>query len=831
MATGPEFEGSAGIPVGFPRPFPGLPPCSHERLAPSPITLHHVFGMPLPSHLLPFVVGGILLVGLALAWWAGYGLGVYRSHRTFGRLTAQQQRQQEVDRERLRLTLEKVQADLAKAAADLEQMNAERRRALSDRARLEREAAEAQELLRDAAATRVSLESELRKQRELQQHARATQSALDTEVRLRQETEKALSAAGAAVAKAHKQLANAEAACALERQRVMELTRAEEEVTSRLAQQATRLQQQATQLQVLERRLEEMMVLEPQLAVAGRRIGSLERELAEVTQVASTVGAVELDREELAARLEMAAVAARIATKEADRYRTEVLEKTQELTSKRQELALVRGEQKAQAEELEQGRQAQQSLTSVQSELRQLRANVDQQKLNMGQLGARAELAERALEEQRRAQETLATELRQSRAREQSYQAQGDELSALRAELEVEQQRVREQMGTQAAHERLEKELQAARRQLLFQKEQTEELDRLRELLQRARDEQRTSLEAERRLLTTEAELEAVRKELLAATRRLEEVSGGREGATPQRHDSLRAKALGEELDVERAAARELRGRLQLAEGQLLDLERLRGDNRALREEASELRQHQEASLLLEQLQSDHRKLRLEWELATRRVEELSAEREELTTLRGDAEQQKQLGQEVQELRRREHVLEAQIYGLGQTPETQTSNVLAPTVSVGTRAAEIETAMASLVAGGQRTVVLADRQGFAVASGGESLSQDGLAAFSALVGDVARRAGTLLPLGTVEWVRVIDKNHTQLSCRLFEWGSESFTLSTLGQSAVDPETVDQVMSQVATRITTDESHGSEEEPAPGPTAPRDHPPPAAQRGP
>ena len=156
-----------------------------------------------PSYISPFIVAAAALLGLILAPWVGYGFGVHRAKRAFGRLFAARQQEEEADRERLQHALEKAQKDLAKTALDLEKMGEERHRAFSDRARFEREATESNELLRGAAAIRASLESDLRKQRETQQFARDVQAALDAEIRLRQETDKALSAAGAATAKAH----------------------------------------------------------------------------------------------------------------------------------------------------------------------------------------------------------------------------------------------------------------------------------------------------------------------------------------------------------------------------------------------------------------------------------------------------------------------------------------------------------------------------------------------------------------------------------------------------------------------------------------------------
>ncbi len=756
-----------------------------------------------PSYISPLIVAAAILLGLVLALWAGYGFGVHRARRAFKRLVAARQQEEEADRERLRLTLEKAQKDLAKAALDLEKMGEERHRAFSDRARFEREATESTELLREAAAIRAALESDLRKQRETQQFARDVQAALDAEIRLRQETDKALSAAGAATAKAHQQLAETKAELIDARQHATDLANRHEATQLRLTQQTASLRELSAQVELQERQLEDVTDLEQQLAAAQARGATLERELAQVTEVASTVSAVNLDREELEVRLEMAAAAVRIARKEADRYRAESVEQGQRLTENKRELTLLRATTRQQEQKLEEQQDASADLPALRQEFGQLRIKLEQQSLGMKQLAARASSAEQSAEEQRRACETLELELRQLRVNEQSHHQQAAELSELRSNLESLQQKSRELAELCTVRERLDKELASARTRLQFCEDQTQELDRLRDQLQRSRDEQQAYLEAERRLLATQAELRGLRLELEAAKGRLEEQRNLGEANAAPRRDSVRIKALGDELEQERSAGKELRGRLQVASAQLSDLERLRVDNCALREEAAELREHKDATLALEQLQSEHRKLRLEWELSARRIKELSTEREELLLLRGDAEQQRVLAQEVKDLRCRERILEAQIYGIGQTPETLVRDSVPPPAVTGTRASEIEVGIASLLTQGQRTVVLADRQGFPIVANGERLTQDGLAAFSALAGDAAKRAETLMPLGTVQWLKVIDKNHTQISCRFFDCGTEHFTLSTIGQSVPSLETVDAVIATVMSKMTAE----------------------------
>ena len=314
--------------------------------------------MPFPPHIFPNIVRGVVLLGLVLALWLAYRLGLNRAKRAFGRLALARKLEEEADRDRLRLTLDKTQQDLAQAAVDLERMSEERRRAFSDRAHFEQEATEAQELLRDAAAVRATIEAELRRLRESNRAARDVKAALDSEVRLRQETDKALAAAGAAAAKAHQQLAEANAEIAMERRQAADFARQHEQAQARLAQQASIVRELTAHVEQLERRGEDMTDIEQQLVVAQSRVTSLEHELAKVTEVASTVGEVRLDREELEARLEMAATAARIARKEAERYRSQAIEQSQKLTENKQEVAQLRAATRQREQQLAEGQAA-----------------------------------------------------------------------------------------------------------------------------------------------------------------------------------------------------------------------------------------------------------------------------------------------------------------------------------------------------------------------------------------------------------------------------------------------------------------------------------------
>ena len=104
---------------------------------------------------------------------------------------------------------------------------------------------------------------------------------------------------------------------------------------------------------------------------------------------------------------------------------------------------------------------------------------------------------------------------------------------------------------------------------------------------------------------------------------------------------------------------------LAAAQAKLADLALLQEENRRLRDEAAELRMHQEASGELERLTAAHKQIRLDAELMARRLQELLHDQAELAPLRAQAAEAASLAEEVEYLRRREKDLEAQLYASG----------------------------------------------------------------------------------------------------------------------------------------------------------------------
>jgi hypothetical protein len=226
--------------------------------------------------------------------------------------------------------------------------------------------------------------------------------------------------------------------------------------------------------------------------------------------------------------------------------------------------------------------------------------------------------------------------------------------------------------------------------------------------------------------------------------------------------------------------AKDAKIELAAAQAKLAELERVLEENRRLRDEVAELRTHQEASGELERLTAAHKQVRLDAELMARRLQELLHDQAELGPLRAQAAEAASLAEEVEYLRRREKDLEAQLYASGSYSSREVP-ALSGELPVVRPISDLETNLSELVAqGGPRTAVLADKQGFLIAAAGESVAEEGLAAFAAVAGEMVARARMLLPLADVDSVRVTDANRMVLTCHLFDSAGEGLGIATLG---------------------------------------------------
>lgn len=247
---------------------------------------------------------------------------------------------------------------------------------------------------------------------------------------------------------------------------------------------------------------------------------------------------------------------------------------------------------------------------------------------------------------------------------------------------------------------------------------------------------------------------------------------------------------------------------LAAAQAKLAEMDHLLEENRKLRDEVAELRPHQDDKNALENLTLEHKRLQLDAELMARKVQELQHIEDEITTLRVQATEAASLLEEVRFLRRREKDLEAQIFatsvrGQADLPAIHTDPALHSTLT------DMESSLRSLITqDGPCTSVLADAQGFLIAGVGEPPTQEGLAAFAAVAGDMISRARMLLPLSEGKSVRVADKNQMVLTCHLFESDGQGLGLCTLGPGDPNPIPTSQALVDLATIMTPPPSEGN-----------------------
>jgi hypothetical protein len=301
-------------------------------------------------------------------------------------------------------------------------------------------------------------------------------------------------------------------------------------------------------------------------------------------------------------------------------------------------------------------------------------------------------------------------------------------------------------------------------------------------------------------LSAMESSAATVRVEWQEAQIRLRQLDQLRQENAILREEKVHAEVSAHKLATREGDAREAWVQLAAAQAKLSDLERLLEENRTLRDEVADLRLHGEASVELERLTAEHKRLRLDAELMARRLQELLQDQTELADLRARAHDLQALGEEVSYLRRREKDLEAQLYASGSVGrDDQPATAGVPALhSVGT---DMEASLRTLVRpDGARSAVLADTQGFLIASAGEPMPQEGMAAFTAIASEMVARTRILLPLADVDSIRVSDTNRIVLCCRLFETDGQGLGVATLGPGEPSVPEADRVVNELAVAV-------------------------------
>jgi hypothetical protein len=436
---------------------------------------------------------------------------------------------------------------------------------------------------------------------------------------------------------------------------------------------------------------------------------------------------------------------------------------------------------------------------AVRHELEQLRAEVIRHKAERERLSgesrqhaARADEALRALEELR-----SQTQARVRKQAEESEQADGRAQEAAAVE-----QGLRERIAElEAEKARLAQEFEHVRAEPDTRREELDSLKvRLRAAEEVAAHEREQVGQAAEAARTAEAR--AQDRERLAqenAVLREQQAQAGQEARQQAgREDELR------DAKVELAAA----------QAKLAELGRALEENSRLRDEVAELRTHEEASGELARLTAVHKQVRLDAELMARRLQELLRDQAELAPLRAQAAEAAALADEVAYLRQREKDLEAQLYASGFYASREMA-ALSSELLVQTPVTDLESGLSMLVGeGGPRTAVLADAQGFLIAGAGESVAQEGLAAFAAVAGEMVARARMLLPLASIESVRVTDANSMVLTCHLFDSAGEKLGVATLGPGEPKADSTARAIVGLGAIVSGVESGGGKGEPEP-----------------
>ncbi len=425
-------------------------------------------------------------------------------------------------------------------------------------------------------------------------------------------------------------------------------------------------------------------------------------------------------------------------------------------------------------------------------ELGQLRAEVGRHEAERARLveeleQRRAESERLAAEQARLVEEHVLWEAERDGLQQALLAAEGREREALRRIAEVEASWQGRVVAADEALRSTQASAQAEKQRLVEQLERVEAagqdgLAEKSELAIRLRAlEEAVAHEREQGRIADEA-LRAAETRLATLDRLVQENAGLR----AQQAELVREAEWQAGRGDEAREVKDVKVELAAAQAKLVELGDVLEENRRLRDEAAELRQHQEASGELERLTIAHKQLRLDAELMARRLQELLQDRNELVSLRAQAAEAASLVEEVAYLRRREKDLEAQLYASGLYASREMP-VVSGELLAQNPVSDMETNLHSLVGpGGPRTAVLADAQGFLIAGAGESAVQEGLAAFAAVAGEMVSRARMLLPLAEVDSVRVTDRNSMVLTCRLFDSAGEGLGMATLGPG--EPET-------------------------------------------
>jgi hypothetical protein len=297
-----------------------------------------------------------------------------------------------------------------------------------------------------------------------------------------------------------------------------------------------------------------------------------------------------------------------------------------------------------------------------------------------------------------------------------------------------------------------------------------------------------TELAEKDRILTgVTEETSSLRIELQTAAAKLSLHDRTNDEVVALREQAKELDAIKIDLEITCGEAKELRVKIQAAQAKLAEIDRVVEENRELRITNSELEEHRDSTPELERLRAEHKQLRIEADLLQRRMDTLDAKEAELIDLRSKVHELSIVASEVEDLRNREMSLQARLFAGGrQTPSPRIPRESQLPDGTPILQNDMECSLDSLMREkSARSAVLADGNGFVIANAGDSAAEEGLAAFTGLVGEMTKRARAFLPLGVLDSLKIFDSNGIAISCRFFDSAGTSYALATVNNQ--EPE--------------------------------------------
>jgi hypothetical protein len=390
------------------------------------------------------------------------------------------------------------------------------------------------------------------------------------------------------------------------------------------------------------------------------------------------------------------------------------------------------------------------------------------------------------------------------------------------------------------ANERLA-ELSSAKQSLSTEQSQLhDELDALRWEVTSAREAVST---AESNHSNLEAELHRVRQEFDAVRRTLE----AKTLAWEQERDQLKMTVSGLSLEIqnEHQAARILERRwvqaepvaqvqgstpspnaegvsidyrLARSEALELELEELRDERARMSARLRELEREAGASVELEKVQQELRNLQVDRQLLERKLESAERREEERLSLQDREKELKQQVRETEALRAEVERLRSKLYKTPHAPSVLTT-ILRNENSCGDESA-LHMLYRKLAEFGEgidaQSVVVAESAGFPVATIGNAVDGDSLAAVAGEADRLRTHAHQLLGLSEVTKLTLEDREGMFAQFRYFASDDDLMSIVTLGPQVAEKTELERIVTQIRQNLNSRRiGANTESQPAPG----------------